>query len=332
AIPKESTVLVTGVNGYIGSHTADQLLSLGYKVRGTVRDATKSQWAQQLFDKKYGKGKFELFVVSDIAVDGAFDEAVKGVAGISHMASDLSFSPDPNVVIPPTIASTVGILKSAAKEPSVKRVVYTSSSTAQAFPTPNTVFEITSDTWNEPASKLAWAPAPYTPDRALPVYAASKVEAERAAWKFVEENKPGFEFSTVLPAGNFGPALHEGQSSPTLGWIQTLIKGDLETVSKFGISPQYFVDVRDTARLHAAAIVVPSVKSERILAYAEPYNWSQLLDILRKAYPAREWPSNIPNEAKDLSTVTKARARSVEVLKALGRKDFISLEESVKDS
>lgn len=258
AIPKESIVLVTGVNGYIGSHTADQLLSLGYKVRGTVRDATKSQWAQQLFDKKYGKGKFELFVVSDIAIDGAFDEAVKGmtlrtsspqhnfltgsispgVAGISHMASDLSFSPDPNVVIPPTIASTVGILKSAAKEPSVKRVVYTSSSTAQAFPTPNTVFEITSDTWNEPASKLAWAPAPYTSDRALPVYAASKVEAERAAWKFVEENKPGFEFSTVLPAGNFGPALHEGQSSPTLGWIQTLIKGDLETVSKFGISPR----------------------------------------------------------------------------------------------
>lgn len=258
AIPKESTVLVTGVNGYIGSHTADQLLSLGYKVRGTVRDATKSQWAQQLFDKKYGKGKFELFVVSDIAVDGAFDEAVKGmtlrtsspqhnfltgsispgVAGISHMASDLSFSPDPNVVIPPTIASTVGILKSAAKEPSVKRVVYTSSSTAQAFPTPNTAFEITPETWNEAASKLAWAPAPYTPDRALPVYAASKVEAERAAWKFVEEDKPGFEFSTVLPAGNFGPALHEGQSSPTLGWIQTLIKGDLETVSKFGISPR----------------------------------------------------------------------------------------------
>lgn len=79
AIPKESIILVTGVNGYIGSHTADQLLSLGYKVRGTVRDATKSQWAQQLFDEKYGKGKFELFVVSDIAVDGAFDEAVKGI-------------------------------------------------------------------------------------------------------------------------------------------------------------------------------------------------------------------------------------------------------------
>lgn len=95
---------------------------------------------------------------------------------------------------------------------------------------------------------------------------------------------------------------------------------------------EYFVDVRDTARLHVAALVVPSVKSKRILAYAEPYNWSQLLDILRKAYPSREWPANIPNEAKDLSTITKARARSVEILQALGRKDFISLEESVKAS
>lgn len=190
------------------------------------------------------------------------------------------------------------------------------------------------------------------------MYAASKLEAEKACWKFMEEKKPGFEFSAVLPSGNFGPALHEGQKSPTLTWIRLLIKGDLETVSKQGISPrmlpnsidwwtrssltfvfsmpyyhaEYFVDVRDTARLHAAALVNPSVKSERILAYAEPYNWSQILDILRKAYPGRQWPENIPNEAKDLTTVTKARARSVELLQALGRKDFISLEESVKAS
>lgn len=78
AIPEGSTVLVTGVNGYIGSQTAEQLLLAGYKVRGTVRDASRAQWVKELFDKKYGPGKFELFVVPHMNADGAFDEAVKG--------------------------------------------------------------------------------------------------------------------------------------------------------------------------------------------------------------------------------------------------------------
>lgn len=79
AVPKNSTFLVTGVNGYIGSHTADQLLLAGYKVRGTVRDASRAQWVQELFDAKYGSGKFELFVVPKMNVEGAWDEAIKGL-------------------------------------------------------------------------------------------------------------------------------------------------------------------------------------------------------------------------------------------------------------
>lgn len=78
-IPKGSTVLVTGANGYIGSHVVDQLLLAGYKVRGTVRDATKAKWTQDLFEKRYGTGKFESVVVPDMTVDGAYDEAAKGV-------------------------------------------------------------------------------------------------------------------------------------------------------------------------------------------------------------------------------------------------------------
>lgn len=99
----------------------------------------------------------------------------------------------------------------------------------------------------------------------------------------------------------------------------------------FSRCTEHFVDVRDTARFHVAALANPAVKSERILAYAEPYNWSQILNILRKAYPARKWPDNIPEEPEDLCTLTKAKARAIELLRELGRKDFITLEESVKD-
>ena len=79
AIEKGSTVLVTGANGFIGSHIIDQLLQLDYKVRGTVRTEAKGKWVQDYFDEKYGHGKLELVVVSDMSKRGAFDDAVKGI-------------------------------------------------------------------------------------------------------------------------------------------------------------------------------------------------------------------------------------------------------------
>jgi nucleoside-diphosphate-sugar epimerase len=80
AIPKRSLVLVTGVNGYIGSHIAEQLLEHVYRVRGTVRDAYKADYMHALFGKKYGEDAFEVQIVRDMATDGAFDEAMKGQA------------------------------------------------------------------------------------------------------------------------------------------------------------------------------------------------------------------------------------------------------------
>ncbi len=77
-IPQGSWILVTGVNGLVASHTAQQALKAGYKVRGTVRDAGKNQWMRETFDEKYGPGNFELVTVKDLAADGAFDDAIKG--------------------------------------------------------------------------------------------------------------------------------------------------------------------------------------------------------------------------------------------------------------
>ena len=72
AIAPGSLVLVTGVNGFIASHVADQLIQAGYRVKGTSRDTTKTQWIQELLDNRYGKGKFETVVVKDLAGEGAF--------------------------------------------------------------------------------------------------------------------------------------------------------------------------------------------------------------------------------------------------------------------
>lgn len=206
AVPKGSTVLVTGVNGLLGSHTADQFLEHGYKVRGTVRDTEKNAWLQALFDKKYGKGSFELFKVSDLTAEGAFDEAVKGMLSteefiiradhrtgtsiVAHSASIVTFAADPNAVIPPAIAFALNALKSAYKEASVKRFVLTSSSSAAIVSDPAAPgVEVTEDSWSEAAVKAAWADPPYNQDRGGVVYAASKTESEQAVWKYHKENR-----------------------------------------------------------------------------------------------------------------------------------------------
>ena len=112
-IEKGSLVLVTGVSGFIAGHIANQFLSDGYNVRGTVRSLDKIQWLQQLFDEKYGKGRFEAVEVRDMVDEGAFDEAVKGVSGICHTASVMTFSDKPDEVIPPVVCSVARAARGA---------------------------------------------------------------------------------------------------------------------------------------------------------------------------------------------------------------------------
>lgn len=80
-LPKGSLILVTGVNGYVGSHVADQFLRFGYKVRGTVRDTEKSAWIDTYFDQKYGAGNFELVGVEDLSNPDALKEVLGGKHG-----------------------------------------------------------------------------------------------------------------------------------------------------------------------------------------------------------------------------------------------------------
>lgn len=77
-LPQGSVVLVTGANGYIASHIVDQLLQRGYRVRGTVRNVAKASWVQELFDKRYDSGRFELTSISDYTKPEAFTDVLKG--------------------------------------------------------------------------------------------------------------------------------------------------------------------------------------------------------------------------------------------------------------
>jgi nucleoside-diphosphate-sugar epimerase len=75
---EKGLVLISGVNGYIASRTAETFLKAGYSVRGTVRSLSSGKALQDVLSEYATSGKFELVEVPDITIDGAFDKAVKG--------------------------------------------------------------------------------------------------------------------------------------------------------------------------------------------------------------------------------------------------------------
>jgi len=111
----------------------------------------------------------------------------------------------------------VNAATSASKESSVRRFVYTSSSTAITAPKPNVEFIVSIDNSNNDNIEAAWKPPPYEPERACAVYCASKTQAEQDMWKFVKEKKPGFVLNTVLLYGKMGEILHKDQPASTFG-------------------------------------------------------------------------------------------------------------------
>ncbi|KAF9873042.1 aldehyde reductase [Colletotrichum karsti] len=334
AIPKGSTVLVTGANGLLGSHIAKQFLEYGYKVRGTVRNPDKVGWLSAAFDKAYGEGKFELVKVADMAAEGAFDEAVKGVDAVVHVASVLTLDPNPHNVIPSSIAGAVNALKSAFAAPNVKRFVFTSSSSAveSADDGPDAV--ITEDQWNEKAVKDAWAEPPYTPERAGAVYAASKTQSEQEVWKYYKEHRaerPDLVVNTVLPNFNFSGSIDPvNQGFPSSSAMPvTLYNGEVSYIFHI-LNKQHYIHTDDSARLHVAAATFENVKDQRIFGFAGKFSWDLILDILRKNFPEKTFPENFSAELSKKTIAPSGKAE--ELLRELGRPGWTSLEDTIVET
>jgi len=235
-IPKGSLVLVTGANGYVAAQVVKHFLERGYRVRGTVRDLERASWLVSDVFKTYAdRSDLELVQVRDMAADHAFDDAVRGVSAIAHVASVVTFGPDPNRVIPQTIRGAVSILEAALREPSVRSFVYTSSIVAAAIPRPGVDTHVDRDTWNDAAVRTAWTPPPYEDSRARGsiVYMASKVEAEKAVWKFVAEKKPYFAVNTIGPSTILGEPLHISHIQSPNSWLKQLYDGNFNLLENF---------------------------------------------------------------------------------------------------
>lgn len=129
----------------------------------------------------------------------------------------MSMDYNPNKVIPPVVAGALSALKAAIAEPSVKRFVYTSSSSATTnASTSKEGVVVTEETWNDAAVREAWADPPYEPSRASAVYSASKTTAEKETWALYREaqkSRPDLIMNTGM--SRYAPT-HQYQTTLTV--------------------------------------------------------------------------------------------------------------------
>jgi len=136
-------VLVTGADGFMGSHLADRLIRLGARVSIFVRgNATSGTVCYQLKNLASKEKRFQSILSGDIASHDSVELIKKnGPQVIFHLAADAyvpySFE-HPREVMESNLWGTVNVLNASQQIPGIKRVVCTSSSeiygTAQYVP------------------------------------------------------------------------------------------------------------------------------------------------------------------------------------------------------
>jgi nucleoside-diphosphate-sugar epimerase len=240
-------VLLTGGSGFIAHHVLNTLLAHGHSVITTVRSEEKAQKVRSATDAPPSKLGFA--IVPDIAVEDAFDDVIQSANppfdAVIHTASPFRFdiTDVKKELLDPAIIGTTGILKSIKRfGPTVKHVVITSSFAAVIDSNKGLApgYVYSENDWN-----------PITEDEAMANasggYKGSKTFAERAAWEFVEKEKPGFTLTTMNPPLVLGPIEPKLQGLESLNTSNQRIRNIVQGKAKEEIPETgtfLWVDVR----------------------------------------------------------------------------------------
>ena len=217
-------VLVTGADGFIGSHLVERLVELGFDVKAFVYYNSFNSWGWiDTFDKNI-KDSIEIFT-GDIRDPHGVIESMKDVTAVFHLAALIAipFSyHSPDSYVDTNIKGTLNVLQ-AAKKLNTERILVTSTSevygTAQFVP-------ITED----------------HPFQGQSPYSATKIGADRIAESFYRSfNLP---VTIVRPFNTFGPRQSARAVIPT---IITQLANNVESLHLGDITPtRDLLYVKDT--------------------------------------------------------------------------------------
>lgn len=218
-------VLVTGADGFIGSHLTEHLLEKGYEVKAFTYYNSFNTWGWLDTFPKEKLDQIEIFQ-GDIRDPNGVREAMKGVDGVFHLAALIAipFSyHSPDSYVDTNIKGTLNVLQ-AARDFSLERVLITSTSevygTAQYVPI------------DEKHPYQGQSP-----------YSATKIGADRLAESFYRS----FELpvTIVRPFNTYGPRQSARAVIPTI--ISQLLAGK-EEIRLGSLTPtRDFNFVKDTA-------------------------------------------------------------------------------------
>lgn len=219
-------VLVTGADGFIGSHLVEELLKDGYHVRAFVLYNSFNTWGWlDSFDKET-VDQIDVFP-GDVRDPNAVRKAMEGMDAVLHLAALIAIPYSyyaPDAYVDTNIKGTLNVLQ-AAKDADIARVLVTSTSevygTAQYVPI------------DEKHPYQGQSP-----------YSATKIGADRLAESFYRSfNLP---VSIVRPFNTFGPRQSARAVIPTI--ITQLLSGK-EEIKLGALEPtRDFNYVKDTAR------------------------------------------------------------------------------------
>jgi len=231
-------ILVTGADGFIGSHLVEALVRAGYDVRAFVLYSSFNSWGWLDHCSEQVKGKFEIFS-GDIRDAYGVRSAMKGCEAVLHLAALIAIPysyHSPDTYIDTNVKGTLNIVQ-AARDLDVAKVIHTSTSevygTAQFVP-------ITED----------------HPLQGQSPYSASKIGADQIAMSFYTS----FEtpVSIVRPFNTYGPRQSARAVIPT---IITQIANGAKKIKLGAVSPtRDFNYVTDTVAGFIAAL-----RSERAI-------------------------------------------------------------------
>lgn len=217
-------VLVTGSDGFIGSHLTEALVRAGYDVKAFVLYNSFSSWGWLDSCSPDVKGKFEIFA-GDIRDPNGVRSAMEGCDAVLHLAALIAipysyYSPD--TYVDTNIKGTLNVLQ-AARQLGVSRVIHTS--TSEAYGTAQFV--------------------PITEDHPLQgqsPYAATKIAADQLAYSFYSS----FNLPVVIvrPFNTYGPRQSARAVIPT---VITQIAQGSRRIKLGAVSPtRDFNYVKDT--------------------------------------------------------------------------------------
>lgn len=203
---KGETILVTGADGFIGSHLTENLVKQGYKVRAFVLYNSFNSWGW--LDSFPEDIKKELDVFSgDIRDPHGVKGAMRGCDMVMHLAALIAIPysyHSPDTYVDTNIKGTLNVLQ-AARELGTRRVLITS--TSEVYGTARFV-PITED----------------HPFQGQSPYSATKIGADRIAESFYRSfNLP---ITIVRPFNTYGPRQSARAVIPTI--ITQLLAGYTE--------------------------------------------------------------------------------------------------------